>query len=253
MAPRISTRCRRTCSAGSTTAPRPPSPTSSRAAVTRSMPLETPGTNSKALRIKTALGDWLYVEYRRPVGFDSYISTNANLMNGVLVHYFDGGPNGVYLLDMTPATSSWSDPALPVGTTFQDAAGKVSITPTGLNAANAIVSVTVARRLLRPAGADRDDHSGTAAGPAGSDRDVHGIRCRTMAPAAAPRSLPFRRQCRRAGRPGWARRPSRSPRGRRGRRRFRSRRAPRPARGPMACRFPRPSPGSSARPGRPTP
>ena len=107
-------------------------------------PLETPGTNPKALRIKTALGDWLYVEYRRPVGFDSYISTNASVMNGVLVHYFDGGPNGVYLLDMTPATSSWSDPALPVGATFQDAAGKVSITPTGLNAANAIVSVTVA-------------------------------------------------------------------------------------------------------------
>ena len=106
--------------------------------------LETPGTNAKALRIETALGDWLYVEYRRPVGFDSYISTNANVMNGVLVHYFDGGRNGVYLLDMTPATSSWSDPALPVGTTFQDAAGKVSITPTGVNGTNATVSVTVA-------------------------------------------------------------------------------------------------------------
>ena len=87
-------------------------------------PLETPGTNPKALRIQTAAGDWLYVEYRRPVGFDSYISTNASLMNGVLVHYFDGCPNGVYLLDMTPATTSWSDPALPVGTTFQDVAGQ---------------------------------------------------------------------------------------------------------------------------------
>ena len=106
-------------------------------------PLETPGTNSKALRIQTALGDWLYVEYRRPVGFDSYISANANLMSGVLVHYFDGGRNGVYLLDMTPATSSWTDPALTVGTTFQDAAGNVSITPTGASATNATVSITV--------------------------------------------------------------------------------------------------------------
>ena len=104
--------------------------------------LETPGTNSKALRIETAFGDWLYVEYRRPVGFDSYISTNVNVMNGVLVHYFDGTPNGVYLLDMTPATTSWSDPALTIGTTFQDAAGQVSITPTGLNGTNATVSVT---------------------------------------------------------------------------------------------------------------
>jgi hypothetical protein len=105
--------------------------------------LETPGISSKALRIKTALGDWLYVEYRRPVGFDSYISANSNLMSGVLVHYFAGDPNGVYLLDMTPATSSWSDPALTVGTTFQDAARKVSITPTGMNGANATVTVTV--------------------------------------------------------------------------------------------------------------
>jgi uncharacterized repeat protein (TIGR01451 family) len=106
-------------------------------------PLETPGTNPKALRIRTAVGDWLYVEYRRPVGFDSYISTNPNVMNGVLVHYFDGTPNGVYLLDMTPATTSWSDPALPLGMTFQDVAGNVSISPTAVNATNAIVSVTV--------------------------------------------------------------------------------------------------------------
>lgn len=105
--------------------------------------IETPGTNPKALRIQTALGDWLYVEFRRPVGFDSYISTNPNVMNGVLVHYFDGGSNGVYLLDMTPATSSWSDPALTVGTTFQDPAGNVSITPTGVNGTYATVSVTV--------------------------------------------------------------------------------------------------------------
>jgi uncharacterized repeat protein (TIGR01451 family) len=106
-------------------------------------PLEMPGTNSKALRIKTALGDWLYVEYRRPVGFDSYISTDPNVMNGVLVHSFTGNVNGVYLLDMTPATSSWSDPALPVGTTFQNAAANVSITPTGVSATNATVNVTV--------------------------------------------------------------------------------------------------------------
>jgi hypothetical protein len=106
-------------------------------------PLETPGTNSKALRIRTALGDWLYVEYRRPVGFDSYISTNPSVMNGVLVHSFTGNVNGVYLLDMTPATSSWSDPALPVGTTFQNTAANVSITPTGVSATNATINVTV--------------------------------------------------------------------------------------------------------------
>jgi len=104
---------------------------------------ETSGTSPKALRIKTAVGDWLYVEYRRAVGFDSYLSSNGNVMSGVLVHYFDGDLNGVYLLDMTPATSSWSDPALTVGATFQDTAGKVSITPTALSATQATVNVTV--------------------------------------------------------------------------------------------------------------
>ena len=160
-------------------------------------PLETPGTNPKALRIKTALGDWLYVEYRRPVGFDSYISTNASVMNGVLVHYFDGSRNGVYLLDMTPATSSWSDPALPVGSDLPGCGGQGEHHAHRPERDECDRQRHRRRRRLRPAGADRDDHSGAAAGPAGDDRDVHRVRCRTMAPAAAPRSLPFRRSCRR--------------------------------------------------------
>jgi NPCBM-associated, NEW3 domain of alpha-galactosidase len=113
--------------------------------------LEPAGAGAKALRIKTALGDWLYVEYRRPVGFDSYLSSNANVMGGVLIHYFDGDLNGVYLLDMTPATSSWSDPALAVGATFEDTAGQVRITPTGINNTRATVTVTVGGPACVPA------------------------------------------------------------------------------------------------------
>jgi hypothetical protein len=106
-------------------------------------PLETAGTNPKALRIKTAADDWLYVEYRRPVGFDGYLSSNPNVMGGVLVHYFNGSADGIYLLDMTPATSSWNDPALGVGQTFQDTVGKVSVTTSWVNGTTAGINVTV--------------------------------------------------------------------------------------------------------------
>ena len=114
-------------------------------------PLETSGTGSKALRVLTAAGDYLYVEYRRPVGFDTYLSGNSSIMNGVVVHYWDGTPNGVYLLDMTPSTTSWTDSPLTVGATFSDTAGKVSITPVWANAASAGVSVNVASPCARVA------------------------------------------------------------------------------------------------------
>lgn len=105
---------------------------------------EPPGTDPKALRVPTALGDWYYVEYRRPIGFDSYLTSYPNVMGGVLVHYFDGGRDGVFLLDMTPATSAWTDPALIVGATFQDVAGGVTITPVWVNGTTAGINVTVA-------------------------------------------------------------------------------------------------------------
>jgi len=107
-------------------------------------PFETPGSNPKALKVQTALGDWFYVEYRRPTGFDTTgVSGNANVTNGVLIHYWNGQRDGIYLLDMTPATASWVDPALDVGNTFSDTAGGVSITPVWVNGTTAGVNVTV--------------------------------------------------------------------------------------------------------------
>jgi hypothetical protein len=106
-------------------------------------PYESVGTAPKALRIKTAANDWLYVEYRRPIGFDSYLSTNASVMNGVLVHLFDNSPNKIYLLDTTPATPSRGDAALTVGSIFEDTLGRVSITPISSNGTTMMVDVGV--------------------------------------------------------------------------------------------------------------
>jgi gametolysin peptidase M11/alpha-galactosidase-like protein len=106
---------------------------------------ESPGVNPKALKVKTPSGDWYYVEYRQDIGFDaSTVSGNTNVKNGVVVHLWSQGQNAnsIYLLDMTPSTSSWYDPAVDVGYTFTDTTAGIAISPTWVNS-TAGVSVTV--------------------------------------------------------------------------------------------------------------
>lgn len=85
---------------------------------------------------------WYYVEYRQALGFDSFLSSNSNVLNGVVIHA--GSPadgNSSYLLDMAPATASWSDPGLVVGQSFTDPAAGVTITPVAVGSTGAAVSV----------------------------------------------------------------------------------------------------------------
>jgi hypothetical protein len=112
-------------------------------------PIETAGTNPKALKIATPAGDWYYVEYRRPIGYDTPLSTNGNVVNGVVVHYWTGQLDGVYLLDMTPATASWNDPALGLSATFSDPVRGITITPAWVGGATAGVNVTVGGACVR--------------------------------------------------------------------------------------------------------
>src|SRR5207245_1191828 len=50
--------------------------------------------------------------------------------------------NTSHLLDLTPATSSWSDPALVVGQSFYDPDSGVTIAPEGVSSIGASVSVS---------------------------------------------------------------------------------------------------------------
>ncbi len=50
--------------------------------------------------------------------------------------------NTSYLLDMTPETTSWTDPALTAGATFSDPDAGVAITPVSVGTTGALVSVT---------------------------------------------------------------------------------------------------------------
>jgi hypothetical protein len=112
-------------------------------------PYETPGSAAKALKIlkstdpTTGKKTWYYVEFRRPVGFDSFISSNSNVMNGVVVHTgTEGYSFDEYLLDMTPSTSSFSDAALEVGRSYNDANINMTITPASVSSSGAAVSIS---------------------------------------------------------------------------------------------------------------
>jgi hypothetical protein len=112
-------------------------------------PYETPGSAAKALKIlkstdpTTGKKTWYYVEFRRPVGFDSFISGNSNVMNGVVVHTgTEGYSFDEYLLDMTPSTSSFSDAALEVGRSYNDANINMTITPASVSSSGAAVSIS---------------------------------------------------------------------------------------------------------------
>jgi M6 family metalloprotease-like protein/uncharacterized repeat protein (TIGR01451 family) len=103
-------------------------------------PMETPGA-LHALKIRRGTDDnnWLWLEYRRPLGvFDSSLGTQ--IFNGALIHYQDlMTGDHTHLLDFTPETSSWSDPALLQGRSWVDPYTNVSIsvdsvTSTALNA-----------------------------------------------------------------------------------------------------------------------
>ena len=111
---------------------------------------ETAGTNPKALKIpkstdpSTGRKTWYYVEYRQAVGFDSFLSGNLNVLNGVVIHLgTDSNPDSSYLLDLTPQTDSWDDPALVLGQSFSDTNAGVTIMPVSMTASSAAVQVTM--------------------------------------------------------------------------------------------------------------
>jgi hypothetical protein len=112
-------------------------------------PYETLGSNPKAIKIlkstdpTTGKKTWYYVEFRRPIGFDSFISSNSSVMNGLVVHTgTEGYSFDEYLLDMTPATSSFSDGALVVGRSYNDPNINMTITPLSIGSSGASVMVS---------------------------------------------------------------------------------------------------------------
>ena len=91
-------------------------------------PIETAGASTYAVKIPALAKRTYWLEYRQPIGFDAALSSFPN--NGVQVRVatpFEslcgGCGDDTEFLDMTPATSAFTDGALTVGSSFRDETG----------------------------------------------------------------------------------------------------------------------------------
>jgi M6 family metalloprotease-like protein len=101
------------------------------------------GSGLQAVKVRRGFhGDgWLWVEARRPVG-DYDVTLPSQVFGGALVHYEDP-TTGTYthLLDFTPETLSWQDPAFLPGGTWTDPYTNVRLTVDSATASGVTVSV----------------------------------------------------------------------------------------------------------------
>jgi hypothetical protein len=128
----------------------PPIPTVTTDGVYWISPYQANTNDPKALKIFKSVDSsgrrtYYYLEARRAIGFDAGLASNSNVMNGVLVHLgTESSGNSSYILDMTPGTSSWTDPALTTGQTYSDPDAGVTMTVLSVDNTGATVSVTFA-------------------------------------------------------------------------------------------------------------
>ena len=108
-------------------------------------PLETPGAAHYAVHVPAAADRNYWIEYRQPIGFDAALSAFPN--NGAQIRVatpFESLCSGCFddteFLDMTPATSSFTDGALVAGQTYTD-----SIYGIGIN----VLSATAGTLTIR--------------------------------------------------------------------------------------------------------
>jgi M6 family metalloprotease-like protein len=112
--------------------------------------------NPKVLKIHRGFGpstqrdEWLYVEWRQPIGFDTEIDYfNGLTYNGVILHYNYGQTNtATYILDMTPGDNELTNAVLPIGTLWSDAYTYTSIRPLGVVGDRMRVEVQIGVPLL---------------------------------------------------------------------------------------------------------
>ena len=93
----------------------------------------------------TGLKTWYYIEHRSALGFDDFLSGNGNVLSGVVVRTgSEANGQDTYLLDMTPGTSSWYDPALTVGQSFTDTAAGFTVSTVSADSSGAWVNISIA-------------------------------------------------------------------------------------------------------------
>lgn len=125
-------------------------------------PYESSGGNPKALKVlksvdpTTGKKTWYYIERRWALGFDSWLSGNTNIQNGVLIHTgTESSGNSSYLIDMTPGDTvwwqDWDDPALITNQSFTDSEAGITIRTLWANDTGAAVSIAFGSIAPTPA------------------------------------------------------------------------------------------------------
>jgi hypothetical protein len=108
-------------------------------------PTEWAAGGVQALRIpRGASGQYFYLEYRRPYGFDTFNLADP-VVNGVTIRVAPDTSviNLSYLIDANPATSTFNDAALRAGQTFTDSVDGITVSTTSVNSSGATVQVTL--------------------------------------------------------------------------------------------------------------
>ena len=110
-------------------------------------PLETAGAARYAVKIPAAPNRTYWVEFRQPIGFDSGLSAYPN--NGAQIRVASpfeslcgGCGDDTEFLDMTPATSAFTDGTLVAGQTYTDSVYGIGVSVTGVTATALTVQVT---------------------------------------------------------------------------------------------------------------
>lgn len=117
--------------------------------------IEKPSTGIKALRIPKdvsstgSITKYYYLEYRNPFGFDNFAST-SNVSNGISIRIAPPytSVTQTLLIDATPSTTSFGDPALTLNKSFTDSAKGITVKTIGIATSSATVEVVVTPTLL---------------------------------------------------------------------------------------------------------
>lgn len=118
-----------------------------------------PGNAPKALKILRGVDSvsgrrlWYYLEYRQPLGFDTYIGSYPAITQGALFHLgTENDTNSSQWIDMTPASASadWNDAVLPVKNSYTDVDAGVTITTEWAGATGVSVNISYTGPICIP-------------------------------------------------------------------------------------------------------
>lgn len=114
-------------------------------------PLETADGGLKAIKIQRKINDFLYVEYRQPIGYDAGIGVNSDVFEGALLHVrkTDGDARRSALIDPTPPGDIATSALLP-GMIFQDPASGATVNTVSRTSRALTLRVTAGKKDFTP-------------------------------------------------------------------------------------------------------